>query len=363
MACIDQVFRPGPKKHMSIQRHYPHVYKPEYAKRLLLLHDKGHLVGHLAIHPLPIRLEDVTLKVGGLGCVGALPERRGEGIMTTLLSDAIARMRRSGYALSALGGDRQRYGWFGWENAGMVNRYTLSTRYLAKPSRAERVLKIEAYASDPSINRRIRKWGEQHLYWQDRPMADIPLLLKRPRRRTWICREGNRFAYVCIYQRQENPQGRNIDEAGGDPELVAAILRRLLGRFGQQQISASAGPNPLQLDLFHQYSDHWARHTDCMLKIIDLPMLVQALEPLLKRKAHRAGVSGVYHFKIAGTQQTASLKLRQGRSYTIQLSEQEMVSLFFGIHPLTDRYDDRRWCGVLKHILPLPFYWPGLNHI
>ena len=103
MAFTDRVFRPGQRGRRIVQSQYPHAYRQtaSFARRLLLLRDAGAdgpLVGCLGIHPMQVRLGQATISAGGIGVVGADPQRRGEGIMSHLLVAALKRMQEAGAA-------------------------------------------------------------------------------------------------------------------------------------------------------------------------------------------------------------------------------------------------------------------------
>lgn len=248
MDFVDRVFRPGQKGRFILQRQYPHAYqrRPEYARRLILIRDQREIVGALAIHPLDLRLEEVRLRAGGIGVVGTRPDRRGEGIMSALLEDAIRRMQREGYPLAVLWGDRQRYGWFGWENGGVQHGFELTLRQLGKPTPAERRLPIERLALTPAMCRRLQRLGQAHPYWTARSLRDIPLLVARDGRQAWGCQEGPRFAYLVLQRAtgRWRPRTDYLDEAGGDPELARAMLRVLMARFKLERLQAIARTQP-----------------------------------------------------------------------------------------------------------------------
>lgn len=360
---IDLVFRPGQRGRFFFQSNYPHAYKPQYARRILLLRDQGQITGCLAVHPLTLRLEEARLVAGGIGAVGTDPERRGQGIMSALLEEAIHRMRRAGYPLSVLWGDRQRYGWFGWERGGTRNSFTLTLRQLGSPSAAERRLRLERFASEPSLCRRLQRLDQAHPYGVERPLRDIPDLFARVGRQTWICREGKRLAYLALQRegRQRHGQYEMLDEAGGDAELARSMLRVLMARSGLSRLQASAGPNPAQVALLLQGSSYWTRECSCMIKILDLPLLIEKLMPLLRRRAREAGVGGRYRLSCAD--QAALLDLGSGKHYRMELDEQELVGLFFGLHPLAERLAGEGGSALLGRVLPLPLYIPTINYI
>lgn len=360
---IDRVFRPGQKGRFILKSNYPHAYRPQYAGRILLLRDQGQIAGCLAVHPLTLRLEEVRLVAGGIGAVGTDPERRGQGIMSVLLEEAIHRMRRAGYPLSVLWGDRRRYGWFGWERGGTRNSFTLTTRQLGTPTAAERRLRLERFAPEPSLCRRLRALDLRHPYGVERPLGDIPGLFARVGRQTWTCREGKRFAYLALQRegRQRHGQYELLDEAGGDADLARSMLRVLMARSGLSRLQASAGPNPAQLEILLPGSSHWTRESSCMIKILDLQLLIEKLQLLLKRRARQAGVGGCFQFCSLG--QEALLDLGPGKTQRIVLGEQELVGFFFGLHPLAERLPGEQGAEPLGRVLPLPLYIPPINYI
>lgn len=360
---IDRVFRPGQRGRFFFQSNYPHAYQPQYAGRILLQRDQGAIVGCLAVHPLTLRMEELRLKVGGIGAVGTDPARRGEGIMGRLLEEASARMSRAGYALSVLWGDRQRYGWFGWQRGGMRNSFALSARQLGSPSPAERRLRLERFAPEPGLCRRLRALDLAQPYGVERPLRDIPLLFKRVGRQTWVCREGKRFAYLALQRegRQRFGQYEALDEAGGDADLARSMLRVLLRRAGLVRLQASAGPNPGQIEILLPASSHWSRDCACMIKILDLQRLVDQLQPLLRRRAAQAGVGGC--FRLSTPSHRALLDLGKGRLHRVDLGEGALVDLLFGLHPVAERWAGDGGLALLGRLLPLPLHVPMLNYI
>ena len=361
MDFLDRVFRPGQAGRFIMQRQYPHLFqnKKGFLRRINVVRDDDELVGALGIHPVHLRLEEVNLNAGGIGQVATHPQRRGEGIMSTLLKDAIERMYRAGYAISVLGGDRQRYGWYGWENGGVNHTYSVALRYLGKPSPTERKLPLKRLQTSEGICRKLRRCTLQYPYWAERPMGQIAPLFKRSGREVWTCQLGGRFAYVVIYTRT----GLRIDEMAGDAELATSMLRVLMMRRGWDQIQVVTGPNPSEINMIRPGSGSWSRSCDCMIKIINLPLLIDQLRPLLKRRAKTAGIGGSVHFVLEGADQSAFLELGKGARSTISLPPCDMVSLLFGIDPIDEVFSSLSGVETLAQLLPLPLYIPSLNHI
>ncbi len=67
-----------------------------------------------------------TLKYGLIGNVSVHPYSRGEGFMKKLMTTAVEEAKQNGIDALVLGGQRQRYGYFGFENAGANYVFTIS---------------------------------------------------------------------------------------------------------------------------------------------------------------------------------------------------------------------------------------------
>jgi predicted N-acetyltransferase YhbS len=377
MRFTDLVFRPGQKGRRILQRQYPHAYRDDapHTRRLLILRHEGDLVGCVAVHPMTLRLGVARVSAGGIGIVGTHPERRGEGIMTRLLHEAIRRMRSAGHAVSVLGGDRQRYGRFGWENAGVRILYHITARSLGKPTAAERGLRLRRLRknSDAAVCNRVRKLSGARSFGVVRPLGDVRPLLVRNGKETWFCQAGRRFAYVVAggAERQNRPYA-SICEFGGDPELTLALFRRLLPRAQSGVLSVVAGPNADEQALLGPVSTGWFRMADGMTQILDVARVAQQVLPELRRRASAHRVGGRFELQVDGvdgTRQHGTLELGgHGRTHRLRLDPRELVELLFGCLPVDERFGAHAGISdsarrTLAVILPLPLHIPPLNHI
>jgi predicted N-acetyltransferase YhbS len=365
MRFVDMVFRPNEKGRYILQRQYPHAYRhhPAYSRRLLVLRDQDEIIGALAVHPQRFRLASGSLDAGGIGVVGTHPQRRGQGIMGHLLHQAVEHMQDQGMALSVLGGDRQRYGWFGWENAGCLNRFNLTARQAGPLSAADKELEIARLGADSDWLSRWRRWHKSLPYGLERPQGESADLFVRRGREVWGAVKGRRFAYLVLRGAGRNARPfTRIDEAGGDTEMVQGLIRRIFARFRLKNLVANTGPNIAENTLIEPLSQSWQRGACCMAKIIDLPALVAGLKPLLlERNAGRqAGVIRLVMPDATGGQQEAVLDLG-GPKVELCLDQRQMVQFFFGSFELSERF--KAPLAALSGTLPLPLYLPPLSAI
>lgn len=89
--------------------------------------EDGEIRGCVAVLPYEMTVAGQTLRVGYLGSVSVHRLSRGAGHMKKLMQMQLGRARADGLDMLALGGQRQRYGYFGFSPAGGVYQYGITT--------------------------------------------------------------------------------------------------------------------------------------------------------------------------------------------------------------------------------------------
>lgn len=105
----------------------PKVYAKEFgiADIHAIAEEDGKIFGCVAMYEFPLRVGDTMLRVGYIGSVSAHPRVRGKGVMAALMQMQLARARERGLDLLALGGQRQRYQYYGFETGGETYLYSI----------------------------------------------------------------------------------------------------------------------------------------------------------------------------------------------------------------------------------------------
>jgi predicted N-acetyltransferase YhbS len=129
MRYLERAF--GHSKEFFLRR-YPHVYRPteESCSWTYVILENNEIVSHVGLYPIESVVAGQPLNIGGIGGVSTAKKARGKGYMTRLLNHIILEMRRIGYPVSWLGGDRQRYHTFGWDLASQVHHLRFTRRSL-----------------------------------------------------------------------------------------------------------------------------------------------------------------------------------------------------------------------------------------
>ena len=107
----------------------PKVYgdgKEGYEAFHFLAKQNGKIVGCIADRPTELNFGGDILNCGYVGSVSVHPYHRGEGHMKRLMADVISDARAKGRDMLILGGQRQRYGYFGFEPAGLKLVYSVT---------------------------------------------------------------------------------------------------------------------------------------------------------------------------------------------------------------------------------------------
>lgn len=125
------VFSFDHKPHNFIEM-VPRLYGPESAseKYHYLIKENGRIKALLCSFPQEIKVGKTVLNLAFIGTVAVHPYSRGKEYMKHLMNAAVADMKRDGADYAALGGQRQRYQYFGFEEGGTEYQFTFETRNL-----------------------------------------------------------------------------------------------------------------------------------------------------------------------------------------------------------------------------------------
>ena len=117
--------------------HCPHDFKtlepkmygaPGFAQHHFVAVENGLIRGVVGLMPMTLRVGEKRLKLGYIGSVSAHPYDKGAGHMKHCMALALDAARERGYDLLVLGGQRQRYQYFGFEQGGMSLRFAVNQR-------------------------------------------------------------------------------------------------------------------------------------------------------------------------------------------------------------------------------------------
>ena len=106
----------------------PKLYKDKYnsAENNLILKEDGVIKAAVGCYPINVTAAGRKLKIMGIGNVAVTEDCRRKGYMIELMNMALEKMIAEGYDYSLLGGQRQRYEYFGYVPAGSGINFTIN---------------------------------------------------------------------------------------------------------------------------------------------------------------------------------------------------------------------------------------------
>ena len=342
-------------------RHAPHLLRPEpeFLDRWLVVESEGRVVSAVGAYPLALIAGPARVMTGGIGDVGTLPGERGKGYMSRLLEATIDRMRERGWPLSALWGDRQRYGSFGWETCGLAWILTLNRRSLERngirPAEVE-----EADARDPEVVARVRELHATLPFRVERPF--LHLQLPAGNARIFLGSDGY---LISTTEYSGNPNVVEVaSPTGREAELILGAMDWTCGGAAEVWLGPDEGERAERLA---RVMNHWRAVTQGMFRIIDWPGVLEALRPLLEQRA--AGLAGFrtcLGCRWREEVQWATIEW-DGAAISLEAKRQpdgvEVELPLLTAMLLGGPHAAPMQLGPLGRLLPVPLHIPPLDHV
>lgn len=344
------------------QRAYPHLYLPteEAMSWAYIIEEDGEIVSHVGVYPIESVTAGVRYSVGGIGAVSTSAKARGKGYMTELLHHAIMEMRRIGYPISWLGGDRQRYNSFGWELASPLYDLQFSRRSLEwhgiEPVQIEEVMPEEALPV-------IEKFQARQACHTIRP--DLARQVQIMDKRFWIFSDG--YAILAGQARRELRILELVSTGGHELGVIRALLDWNFGDRASWGLSMWDGE---RIGRLMRCVSYWSGGSSAMYRINDLAQVLDAARPVLSARAR-----GLHDFSVAiGVQEhdrtsvttvavvDGEVHIEPGRHTTsyVELPVVEATRLILGGPPIAPQANLPQ---PLLALLPVPCYVLPFDHV
>ena len=106
----------------------PKLYKEQYnpAENNIILKEDGVIKAAVGCYPVNVTVAGKKLRIMGIGNVAVTTDCRRKGYMIDLMNMSLEHMIAEGYDYSLLGGQRQRYEYFGYVPAGNGMNFTIN---------------------------------------------------------------------------------------------------------------------------------------------------------------------------------------------------------------------------------------------
>ncbi len=221
----------------------PSIYRPtdRHMANNYAIKKDGRICAIVGLFPITWHVGDAVLRVAGIGGVSTHPDLRGSGLMTALMEHCVGLMTAQKYPLSWLGGQRQRYLYFGYERCGNTNVFTVSKTNLKHCFEGDPDIRFEAIG--PEDRDRIAGARALHdaqpMYCQ-RSLEDFHIYC--------TCRSFGLFAaldgsgrmvgYLVASQKSDY-----VAELGADDDDIALeMLRAWVAHHSERSTTVDVGP-------------------------------------------------------------------------------------------------------------------------
>lgn len=164
----------------------PKLYRPDNAEMIHFGAFEGEkLVSSIGLYPLTLINDDKTVSSACVGAVSTLPDYRCRGFFTKVMDQLLSYAREMRFELLYLGGNRLRYGHFGFEYGGRNLSVHISgrTRALLSPAAYEVIPCDEQSDADLSVAKEILRIYERAPMRAERSADELYTTL-----RSWNCR-------------------------------------------------------------------------------------------------------------------------------------------------------------------------------
>lgn len=358
--CIDLVFSQSARPHnfrALLPKEYAH---PGFAAHHAVAVEDGRIRAAVGMIPLTVQVQGAEPLQGGyIGSVSVHGQARGQGHMRRLMDMQLQAARERGYDFIGLGGQRQRYGYWGFEKCGAGLRFSVSAANVRHALGEEKdpIDFLPVHGEDASV---LDALSALH--------AAQPLYCARPRDRLFetLCSYGAR-PYVLRRARTGERLGYLTAFEDSISELVlihgAEDLCDVIRSWMKGKKSCSVYLPAGQAAMIRQmqsFAENFSAADTQMIKVLRWDHLLQTGFAL--RSAAGLPLPDGRCVVAIGSAAPLALEVRSGRASVapcapdtpaLRLTEQQAVSCFFSsfgaLYPLDP---------ALRPWLPLPFEIP-----
>lgn len=333
----------------------------------LVIEEDGKIVSNVSVYPCPVLIRGVRLEVGYIGGVATELEYRGRGFMSSLLEYSLEKMTREGYDLSTLGGDRDRYGRFGWEVAGQQCFYTIGSKSIRTVEDTAPV-EFRPYTGEESDLRTIVQLHDAEPIRTPRSQQKYRLMFNNLQKKTmqvWLAEVPGLGSSYSVFERQ-NENAAAVIEFGGNPEVFKRFLRRFMEKEKLERITVSAPAlytpfTPVLTEISGGYQIRPFK----MMRIMDLGGYMEKMSPLIEERLKTVGLKAfTLSLEVSETGQGVTLEFdedlrvdRKSGKNKVVLDQRSMVRLLFGPGKASRTFGFEGKTGLLLDVLfPLDFY-------
>ena len=348
----------------------PALYQPteEWTSCNYAVREEGRIKGIVGLFPFIWRVGEARFKVGGIGGVSTHPKSRGAGHMKALMSHCVGVMKEEGYHLSYLGGQRQRYQYFGYERCGSASSFNLNKSNLR-----------HCFKDDPGIRFEPLKAEDEERLIQTRKLHDAQPAhcIRSPenfykRLRSWNQKPFAAFDVddCMVGYLTASGSGDEIGElAARDDGIALCMLRAWVAGHSEYgtRVNLPAWRGDLARAL-GKCCERFDVHATGTWEVFDWVAVLDAL-----MKVRRLGGPLLGGAVVVGIEKYGSVRLRvegdnagcamTNEAPAVQCDALTAMRLLFGPLSPSQVLELPAEASLLEQWCPLPLYWPSQDGV
>jgi len=311
-----------------------------------------------------------TLPGRGIGTVSVHPYSRSKGYMKTLMKTALDEMKRDGMVFGCLGGQRQRYEYFGFTPVGSVFSFSVSDANISHTIGRNRETGISLEPLEPADGDSLDRIHAMHsakIAGLFRDRASLFDILASWNSRTFVAREGGKFAGYLVHKEHRSGGGTvseiNLADLGRMAEVLGLFLRsRNLGNA-----TVFAGPHEIEkIARLSDFAEESVRKSAYQFAILDHARFANSFAGLKAGLAEIRDGEFVLHVEDAALRLNSRIRLfAHGGVAGAEATDKEPALKLDGVRaarflacPHTAMtHPAIRENGFLRDLLPLPVFW------
>jgi predicted acetyltransferase len=352
----------------------PKLYKREYFMDSIhyLAREGGKIKAVVGAFPLKIEFSGGTSVPGrGIGSVSVHPRSRSKGYMKALMNMALEEMKSDGMVFSCLGGQRQRYEYFGFTPAGTNYNFTVQeaniTHTLGKEWKSDLSLK-NVNAGDKEILARIMELHESKIARYFRGRDRFFDILSSWHSKIFAFTEGEKFeGYFFCRADHRGIVEINLKNPSRICEAIG-VYRKEMNNY--DSVRVAAGPHEAEkVTILSQFAERCHQSPAYQFNVLDFKRFVG---PFLKIKSQQQIIAeGSFVLKINGpaggtyelSSRSGEAEIRETASAPdLVLDPLEATRFFFSpVSAITNQKIRERI--FLQSLLPLPLFFENIDGI
>jgi len=337
-----------------------------------LVKENGKIKAMICVLPVTCNVAGIELKVGCVGTVSVHPCSRGKGYMKKLMNMAVEDMKSQGYSMSVLGGQRQRYEFFGYEPAGIKFEFTLTSDNIRHKYKEldTSAIRFEPLLSDSPWLDDAYQLYQQGTVNSARSKEQFAIIV-----RTWntqpfvILEDGKFIGYVGL-----SKDGGSINEIEMiDPALLPVVSKALAAEKGSGELRFTIPPYDLEkIALLGDVCDWYSTSYEYNYNIMDYSSVIEAFlrckakNMMLQDGRFVLGIedSEIVEIDVQNNQVVVNKYDPNATDMQAQviLTKREATALLFSpLSEYTNWKQATRQLNIPSGWLPLPLYIPPLD--